>query len=449
MNRNVIRLLSLLLPVMIFLNYMENAAAYGAYRETSPVLKSLTDKAESSHPLILAARARVDRASGFLLEADSMSGPKITASLSGLFRENDVNVPVNITGLQPFSVKVSDKNIYEAALSLTQIIYSGGTVSANRHAARLAKEAAEAEETRVRQTVTNGVRLAYINTQRARAKETLAQEALFMAKQHLIKAEQLFKSGVAAKSDILRTKVSVAEAEMNCIKAKNAVKISITALEQAVGSPICESDKILYEESGDFERSQILETKNTAIDDYLDYAYKNRKELATYTILHEKAQKTALAARGKMLPQAAFEGSFSSLDSSFFPNENEEWKVAFKTWWTIYDSKEAQGKIRQARAQAQEFTALLDNMRNSVKMEVTKARLNLDSASSCVDMSEARLASANEDYRIADRRYTEGVGTNIELQDARLALVGSKTDYIDAIFDTKAAMADLAFALGE
>ncbi len=59
------------------------------------------------------------------------------------------------------------------------------------------------------------------------------------------------------------------------------------------------------------------------------------------------------------------------------------------------------------------------------------------------------VAQAEEDYRMALKRYQAQVGTNIDVLDARLSLVDARNSRIDAVAEARTAYGDLLFAMGE
>ena len=56
--------------------------------------------------------------------------------------------------------------------------------------------------------------------------------------------------------------------------------------------------------------------------------------------------------------------------------------------------------------------------------------------------------SAGEDYRMALRRYTAQVGTNIDVLDSRVALTSAKNSLVESIYDTRKALIEMDFAMG-
>ena len=379
-------------------------------------------------------------------EAAAKFGPKIGVAAGALWAENDPVLPAMnpVTGSMLGVVPVGFRNTYAVAVGFVQTVYAGGSLYANKQAAVLARDASAAEELRVLQSMLYSVRAAYYGMRRAEAKETVAKEALSLSKNHLERAERLFKSGVAAKGDVLRTKVAVAEAEMNLIRAQNAVALSVPALERAVGAAV---DKNELKASG--TALPAATSVSDVSQDIQSIALENRAEIKMYTLLSKQADKIARAAQGQLLPQIMAVGALTSVDNEFFPNENGEWRLGLAAYWTIFDNGEISAKTKQAKYKAKELLFMVEDMKNVVKMEATQAELNLRSAKSRLDVARRRLAEAEEDYRIAVKRYDANVGTNLDMLDARLSLTNSRTEFVDSLYDIETAKANLIFAIGK
>ena len=416
------------------------AAAAGA--EEASVLEKLLAEAGQNNPLISASEARVKRAEQAVLEAKGQMGPKIGVAAGATWGEDQITATMR-TPLGTNLLPLGFKDTYMTAFGFVQTVYAGGSLYANRQSKELALDAVKAEKTRTVQSIENAVRLAYYNRRRAAEKELVAEEAVALTKQHLARAEKLFKAGVAAKGDILRTKVAVAEAEMNLIKAQNASELAISALERAIGHGI--------------DREMLIKDKYMPVDplfgvvpeNIAEQAYASRAELKMYKLLSGQAEKVARAAKGQSLPQIVAAGGLYAMDDEFYPSDREEFRIGVLAYWKLFDSGVVKAKTAQAKEQANELLFRLEDMKNIVKMEVTQASQNLDSAKARYIVADRRVTEAEEDYRIAVKRYEAGAGTNLDMLDARLSLTNSKSDFIDALFDIETANAGLIYAVGE
>ncbi|MCR5336688.1 MAG: TolC family protein, partial [Synergistes sp.] len=189
-----------------------------AFAADDAVLEALLSAAERSNPQIAAAAERTAAAEARLAQASAEMGPKASAAVGALWSADDFEKKVGVMGTT-LSVPVLSSHTYAAAVVLTQIIYSGGSLQAKKEAARLEKDAAAAGGIRTKQGVENAVRRAYYAVRSAQAKEQVAEEAVSLSKGHRAQAEKLFKAGVVAKSDVLRSNVAVASSELDAIRA--------------------------------------------------------------------------------------------------------------------------------------------------------------------------------------------------------------------------------------
>lgn len=410
-------------------------------------LAELLIKAAAHNPQIAAARQRTAGVEAQVAQARAKMGPKASAGMGALWQRDGISTNVDVLG-RSLNVPILGSHTYAAAVGLTQVIYAGGSLTAQKQAAQLARDAAEAQERRTEQGVANAVRRAYYALRCAQAKELVAQEAVSLSKNHMAQAEKLFQAGVVAKNDVLRSKVAVASAELDLIRAQNGSAVALTALRRTVGAELPGElsetrplNKIFPQLGGQPPRG----LSETAVE----AAFGRREELKVYSLLSRQAEKLARAAQGQLLPQILGAVGYVAADDKFFPSEQSEPVAAIGLYWNFYDSGEMRAKTAEARAKAKELLYQLDDMKNAIRMEVTRAGLDLRSAESRLSVAARQVSEAREDYRIAQRRYAESVGTNLDTLDARLALTNSMTELATAMYDIKTAEADLRYALGE
>jgi outer membrane protein TolC len=174
----------------------------------------------------------------------------------------------------------------------------------------------------------------------------------------------------------------------------------------------------------------------------------NRPELKALERSRQSALAMAEAAIGETRPKILLTGETYLVDEEIFTDPQDEWRVGISAVWTLHDGGKAKARAAEARASAGEFLFNLEDLRRSIVLEVKKAANDLEAARQRVNVARAQVASADEDYRMALRRYAAQVGTNIDVLDARVALENARTQYVDAVHDALQARADLVFAMG-
>ena len=87
-------------------------------------------------------------------------------------------------------------------------------------------------------------------------------------------------------------------------------------------------------------------------------------------------------------------------------------------------------------------------VREQVQLEVQSAFLTLHAAEKNIQTTQLAIASAEEDFKIAQVRYAAGVGTNLDVMDASDKLTQAKNNYYTALYTYNTARASLSKAMG-
>jgi outer membrane protein TolC len=142
-------------------------------------------------------------------------------------------------------------------------------------------------------------------------------------------------------------------------------------------------------------------------------------------------------------------GQLGINDDKFWPSGEDNWQLQLQLQWTLFDGGEISGQVAKARAAAKELAFQIEDLKSQIRQEVEQAGLNLNSAAARLDVAAGRISTAEEDYRIAVRRYNAQMGTNLDVMDAAAALAEIRAQYVNAVYDIAIAQAGLIYAMGE
>jgi outer membrane protein TolC len=117
--------------------------------------------------------------------------------------------------------------------------------------------------------------------------------------------------------------------------------------------------------------------------------------------------------------------------------------------WALFDGLRTKGNYDLAQAQARVADLQLAQQRETITLEVAEARAGFQRAKSLFDARKQNTAEANEALRLATLRFGRGLSTQLEVQDAQLAVMQAETNEARSIYDYYLASAELARALGE
>ena len=85
----------------------------------------------------------------------------------------------------------------------------------------------------------------------------------------------------------------------------------------------------------------------------------------------------------------------------------------------------------------------------SAQLDVQTAYLRLQAAEQNIKTSKVAVEQAQEDYKIAQVRYSAGVGTNLDVMDADEKLTSARTNYYTALYNYNTSKAALDKAMGK
>ena len=331
-------------------------------------------------------------------------------------------------------------NTHSNTLTASMPIYTGGKLSGTIKKAKAgylySEQGLQKAYNDMRSTVTNG----YFDMLQADNMQQLGRESVTRLADHLKNVEAQYEVGVVAKVDVLRSQVELANAKQSLIKAENAYQIAEANLNKIVGLPMDTQLKL--------DNILVYTPYENDMQYCIDYAAKHRPEL-------EQAKQNVEAAKGALrvaisghMPQVAATASQNWNDSNWPGDENGNWGVGVQVTMNIFDSGVTTSKIHGAEADLAKAHETYRDTVDAVNLDVRSNYLNLREAEKRIDTTKLAVSQAEEDYRIAQLRYMNGVGTNTDVLDAQVALTDAKTNYLQAMYDYNTCKTNLETAIG-
>ena len=114
---------------------------------------------------------------------------------------------------------------------------------------------------------------------------------------------------------------------------------------------------------------------------------------------------------------------------------------------TLFD-RDRNGEQKQIQSRLQRLNDLMDDLARGIDQEIGKAVLDLESTEQQVTVTQEGLDLAQQELRLAEDRFRNGVTDNIEVVTAQDALASAQDDRIAALARHADARAALTRALG-
>ena len=333
-------------------------------------------------------------------------------------------------------------------LTLTFPVYTGGQLEGAIKAADLGMNASELGLELAKQKVKAGTMAAYYKALQAKNQIKVAEDSVNTLTEHLKNVNAQFTVGTVAKSDVLGTQVQLANAEQNLINANNSYDVAIASLNNIMGVPT--GMELNLTDSLGYVAYEI------PLEECTEYAMLNRPDvlIADYKVAIAKADvEQAKAGYRPSVSLAATknwqgENPFGSDEDDQRYAQNNNWTAGVVLSWDIWDNQVTEAKVRQNKAAVMKAEAVAADTRQTGDLEVRTAYLNLKAAEKSINTTKVAVEKAQEDYKIAQVRYSAGVGTNLDVMDAQEKLTQAQTNYYTALYNYNSSKADLDRAMG-
>jgi outer membrane protein TolC len=364
----------------------------------------------------------------------------------------------------------AQKYNYNGNVNLSMPLFQGGRAVGGIQAARHTQASSRFATAETRAQVTVDVQRAYLAALAAERLLAIQERNLAVSSDRVAQAEQMERAGRAAHYDVLRVRVERTNLEPLAIQARNDRDLAYLELKRLLNLPL---DKPL-------QLTTDVPTDSTAVLALLarlaaDTMPGQRGLLRAAEESFGARQAAVKVARADYLPtiSAFFTTGYLALpatpalptrlgrasndlcpagspptricqNNGFFADRSAGLQVS----WPIFDGLRTKGNVDLAQANARVAELQLAQTRERVAVEVAQARAQARRVTALFQSQRANVAQAEEAFRLAQLRFSRGLGTQLEVSDAQLALLTAQTNALRSTFDVYLAAAELDRSLG-
>lgn len=339
------------------------------------------------------------------------------------------------------------ENIYMYGFSGQQVLYSGGRVSSGIQMARRGVEIAEANVSEQRSTMEVDVRTAYYRTLLTEEMVHISQAAVAQAEEFLKNEQLRFKAGRASDLEVMRAEVALENLRPQLVQARNANELAALNLKRLINLPLDQPLKLstrLVVPPGD----QLVVSAADVNEAIMRRpAYRMAEENIAIRGLQVRM------ARAAFLPNIALTTQYGRqlFPSTLFAlNEpwRTDWTVGFGIQIPIFQGLKRSADVQNARLGLQQARLQLEQLREGMQLEYEQARGEKERAGATILARQRTIEAAQRVYDLTLMRYEKGLATQLEVSDARLALLQARTNLAQALSDFYIADVQLQRALG-
>ena len=401
-------------------------------KSDSLTLQECINIALQKNPQIKIAEGNYEFNSSSLTETRSSLYPQLSFQ-SGLTRNGGTSF------IGPI-VREGYYNNFFYGIQANQLIFDFGKSYTRVSASADLKYAAEQDLISTKQNLILSTETSFFNFLQANRINEVSQEVLKQAQEHLKQAEAFYKVGRVAKYDVLVAQTDVADAKVNLISSENNIRISKLQLENILNQKIPENVKL----KDNLEVNQ----DSIGLESAIETSLQNRPEVISSKYRVDANKELVNSAWLANLPlinaTAGYNWRTYAIDVPF----QNSWNVGLTLSIPLFQGFALDAGIDQAKANLKSVQGSDEALVQAVKLDVQQQFSSLEEAKERIEATQSLVLQAEETLKLAEGRYNQGVGSAVEITDARVSVYNARTSYIQSLYDYQVAYVRLKRAMG-
>jgi outer membrane protein TolC len=417
-------------------------AAPAAAEPQTLSMEQAVEIALEQQPTLRQSRAQVEASLGRVEQVEATRRPTLSLSASASIGAggkdfSDLGRPGASFGLGA-----------TAALKITDF----GQTAAQLRAAQLSADASRAGVQTDINDVRSQVEVTYLEAVARARLVTVAEATVKSEEAHLDQAKRFVAAQAKDPIEVVQAQSRAANARASLAQAQSQAAIALANLRAAIGW-VDPAATLAITTSWPEPPSEAP----PALTELVTTARKFRPELVQLDKQVAASEANIDAARAQRRPtlsataRADFSPSYEFRDPGVgFDryNDNSSWSLGLALTWQALDGGRTAADVRVAKANRESALAQRDALLLDMTSQLDSARAQIDANRAATLASKEAVESAQAQLKLAEARYAQGLGSQIELADAQTVVTTAEGNLIQSEFQLGQAWATLRRSLG-
>jgi outer membrane protein TolC len=319
---------------------------------------------------------------------------------------------VDTPGFRFRSPRVFDNDDTASAYAEMKLpLYAGGSIAAGVRAAQATRQAAEAEQLRALADLKLEVAERFVDVLRTRAAVATAAAQVEALRSHVRDVEIMAERGAVNRSDLLASRVALANAEQQRLRAVSAAAQARAAYNRRLGEPL--------------EREPDLEARfapfnlpaGGPLGELQARALQERSEIASLAARAQSLRAQARAQTGRRLPQLGLTAGYNHVETTILDRQDFS-MIGLGVTWQLFDGGQARNRAASLARASRAADLRLEELAAGIRLEVQQAWLGLDEAQARVVATRDAVEQADENLRMSRELYSADLIANTQVLEA-------------------------------
>ncbi|MBI1921360.1 MAG: TolC family protein [Geobacter sp.] len=281
----------------------------------------------------------------------------------------------------------------------------------------------------------------YLEVQKAKAFQAIADQAVEDALEQLRLAKTRSEKGVGLKADELRARTYLSETEQRRITAENDVTVARMRLALATGGEA----GVELDTAEDVTAGHISGDAKTLVG----MSSAKRLDLKELEARREQAESVVAQATANFWPKIYAGAAYQMNDKDTpFGRENDAWQAGATFKWELFDGMRRWNDRQRANAELRAVSERLEQYRKEVTFQVSEALLRRAEAGKRLEVARHAFLDAEEGMRLTAARFKNSLALMVEMLDAQTALKNARANLVQSESDYALATARVWHAAG-
>ncbi len=366
---------------------------------------------------------------------------------AGYRRLSEVDPFIINTPFGSFPIAPGIFDNYSVQFSVFQPLFTGFRLVENVNLNEELSNAVKEEFNKDRNELLFNIKNSYWGVFKAMQFKKVMDETVAQIKAHVEDAKNLEKAGMLTRNDILKIEVQLSNAIYQQLEAENAVKLSMTALNSAIGLSLNTQIEIASDVN-------LNEYRTEDLSKLIDSAVGNRPEIKAADSRVKASEAGVTLAKSSWYPQLSLYANYyySKPNQRILPTQNRfdgTWDAGINLSMNVWDWLTTKHQTDQAEAQLAQAVDGMGLIKDGITLEVTQNYLSLSQANKKIEIAKLIVSQAEENMRVTSQKFKNGLATSSDLIDAETALISAKTNFTTSVVDHELAKAKLEKSLGK
>ncbi|RPG64435.1 MAG: TolC family protein [Flammeovirgaceae bacterium TMED290] len=331
-------------------------------------------------------------------------------------------------------------------LYVNQMIFNGSYfvgLSAAKELIKLSEKMTERNLIDIHESISK----AYYTTLNTKSRVDLVNSNIDRLDALLKQTKSLYDNGFVEKLDFDRIQVSFNNLKSEKIKADRLYDLSLAVLKFQVGIPVDKKIELIQEFNEELVTAFNFDLNEFDYSKRIEYSIlQTDKNLKFYELKNNRTQ---------YLPQVYANYNYgyntsASQSNIFF--ESDRWKkfgtFGLQVIVPIFDGFLKRSRINQSKYKIEQVENQILFLERSINLQINQSLAAYQNSKESLKIASENLELAQDVYFASEKKYAQGVGSNLELIDSNNSLKIAQNQYYNSLYESIISIIDIKKTLG-